>query len=124
MTTTAKQLLARLEEGLALHPVPVNSESGLRHWVLDHTPPGGFVTAVLENNLQRSFWRADSSNLKCLHAWVHLLSYLPPECYGSPKKVKAWAEGGTQGRPLIEVLTEQDVDEPDEFNRGQMEEDR
>jgi len=52
---------------------------------------GGFVNAVLENNLAEAFGRADSLNKSSLE---HIVSYLhndmPSDSWGSPAKVEAW----------------------------------
>jgi hypothetical protein len=52
---------------------------------------GGFVNAVLENNLTEAIARADSDNLPNLpHIVCYCYNEIPPECWGSPKKVKEW----------------------------------
>jgi len=56
-------------------------------------PPGGFLTAVLSNNLYQAVQRADLDNLANMEAIVnHIQNTLPYESYGSPEKVKAWYE--------------------------------
>lgn len=53
--------------------------------------PGGFLSAVLSNNLAESFKRADASALENL---PHILAYcyweIPDVCWGSPEKVGEW----------------------------------
>jgi hypothetical protein len=73
--------------------------SKLRAWV-DHAEPiGGFLRAVLENNLKEACGRADSSNLANLPAFVSwLYNEAPSDCWGSPAKVAAWEKlGGLAG---------------------------
>ena len=56
---------------------------------------GGFLTAVLENDLFKAFNRADLENgrnlsLICKYIW----NYLPGSSWGSPAKVDQWLKGG------------------------------
>ena len=58
-----------------------------------HEPVGGFLRAVLENDLQLAVGRADASNLYNLPAYmIYLYNEMPSPCWGSPEKVKAWLE--------------------------------
>ena len=53
--------------------------------------PGGFLTAVLENNLMEAVGRADMQNavtLKDICTYVY--NEMPAQCHGSPAKVDAW----------------------------------
>ena len=60
-------------------------------WGREAFPVGGFLTAVLENNLSEALGRADEYNLKTI---FHIVSYvyneLPSHCWGSPKNVSQW----------------------------------
>jgi len=59
---------------------------------------GGFLTAVMENDLVEAFARADSINTEWMREWAFFLYNAPGECWGSPEKVKAWkVRGGLQG---------------------------
>ena len=52
--------------------------------------PGGFVTAVLENDLAGAIARADADNLRNLPAIVAFVyAEVPAICWGSPAKVAA-----------------------------------
>jgi len=55
--------------------------------------PGGFVYAVLCNNLSESFKRADDENRFAMHDIVaYCYNELPMECWGSEDKVIAWLD--------------------------------
>lgn len=60
---------------------------------------GGFLTAVLENNLKGCIDHADMHNRANLPAYVgYLYNQAPQGCWGSPELVKAWkANGGLKG---------------------------
>lgn len=73
--------------------VPPHLLEGLRGYAVDHRPVGGFLTAVLENDLMRAVVTADVDSLACLLGIVHYVyNALPSGCHGSPEKVKAWLE--------------------------------
>lgn len=72
----------------------------LRRYVDNHVPAGGFVGAVLENNLCESIVRADDVNLPALPAIVKYLFWeVPANCWGSPEKVAAWLSVGPTPAP-------------------------
>lgn len=63
----------------------------LKAYIEQHRPVGGFLTAVLENNLMEACGRADDDNLANLPAFcAYLYNDAPSACHGSPKKVQAW----------------------------------
>lgn len=56
--------------------------------------PGGFLTAVLENNLMRAFGAADSYNRASLfQICFYIYNSMPSDCHGSRDKVTAWIDG-------------------------------
>jgi hypothetical protein len=99
MTITAKAMISeRLERGLRVLAIPDHMHAGIRAYVVDHHPVGGFLTALLENNLKESVARADPMNLLALIRWEDLLyNYCPGACQGSPAKVAAWLTGDPDG---------------------------
>jgi hypothetical protein len=55
--------------------------------------PGGFLTAVLSNDLFGAIGRADDSSLDNLQKIVrHVYNDIPGDCWGSPAKVNGWLE--------------------------------
>ena len=101
-THTDTQTLIRdaLETGLRALPIPDHMHAAIRTYVVDRRPVGGFLTAVLENDLKEAAKRADSRNLLALGCWVDLLyNYCPGLCWGSPAKVHAWLEGRPDAIP-------------------------
>ena len=68
--------------------------SSLEAYVNNRVPPGGFLQAVLSNDLQGAFMRADSRNQIRLHGIVsYIYNNLPMNCYGSAIEVEKWLEG-------------------------------
>ena len=75
--------------------VPDRMMASLRGYIKHGHPVGGFLFAVLTNNLKEAVGRADSENLANLPAYVgYLYNEAPAACWGSEAKVKAWLEGG------------------------------
>lgn len=67
----------------------------LKRYVEARIPTGGFLRAVLENNLSEAFGRADEYNLTTLfHICAYIYNELPASCWGSPEKVETWLIGG------------------------------
>lgn len=63
----------------------------LDNYVSQRIPTGGFLQAVLENNLLEAFGSADSDNLRDLQEIVQYCYWeLPSSCWGSPQKVREW----------------------------------
>ena len=66
-------------------------KDSLDRYVKDYVPTGGFLQAVLENDLMESFGRADSVNQQnMLNILKYLYNHVPMGCRGSKEKVKAW----------------------------------
>ena len=82
-----------LQHGLESVAIPDYMHSAITRYVLDHRRPGGFLTALLKNDLFTAVPLADSVNSKALSDWVKLLyNYCPAECYGSEEAVEHWLE--------------------------------
>lgn len=71
--------------------IPDTTIEALARYVNDKIPPGGFLLAVLENDLKEAFGRADIWNRGALHSIVsYLYNEVPSTCWGSPDRVRAW----------------------------------
>jgi hypothetical protein len=54
-------------------------------------PLGGFLTAVVENNLMEALGRADSYNRATIYQICqYIYNELPSNCHGSPEAVREW----------------------------------
>lgn len=63
------------------------------NYVKEGTPPGGFVRAVLENNLMEAFHRGDKENSEALiDICMYVYNEVPASCHGSPANVSAWLD--------------------------------
>lgn len=70
---------------------PTEIVQSLTRYVIDGIPTGGFLSAVLENDLKEAFGRADDSNQLCLgHIVAYCYNEIPGDCWGSPERVNNW----------------------------------
>ena len=67
------------------------TEQSLRRYLDHRISPGGFLTAVLSNDLLEAMQYADRESREELFAIVcWLVRYFPSGCWGSPQRVHAW----------------------------------
>lgn len=79
--------------------IPTNTLSTLDNWGEFGYECGGFLTAVLENDLSGAVARADHINIKIIPDIVkYVFNELPAACWGSPEAVKRWYGKKREGR--------------------------
>jgi hypothetical protein len=86
---------------IARHPeVPLNVIDSLYNYAVDGRPTGGFLRAVLSNDLRDALGRGDPQNLRTLPAIIRLVyNELPSESHGDEDSIDAWVKrGGLGGR--------------------------
>jgi hypothetical protein len=75
--------------------IPERTKYSIDLYVQEGIMPGGFLQAVLSNDLFEAFGRADEENTK---AMKEIISYIynktPMSCWGNKHKIKAWIEQG------------------------------
>jgi hypothetical protein len=75
----------------AYYSIPQHLLNSLERYLNHGIMPGGFLTAVLENNLCEAFGRADIHNSAILKEIVgYVYNHLPSESWGSREKVREW----------------------------------
>ena len=71
---------------------------GLEDYAKEHRPTGGFLQAVLENDLRMASLRADVQSMKAFKALAMFLSnaveLIPMRSHGSPKAYASWIKEG------------------------------
>lgn len=74
--------------------IPLHLWGGLRDYLLDRVPVGGFLTAVLSNDLAAAVERADAESEKALPALIRWLNmHADSRAWGSMSKVRSWLRG-------------------------------
>ena len=79
--------------------VPEHLHEGIAAYIADGVPPGGFLCAVVCNDLRGAFERADSESSVALHAIVAFMyNHAPSACWGSQQRMVEWIQrGGANG---------------------------
>lgn len=66
----------------------------LWRWIDKRTDPGGFLTAVLCNDLTKAVSKADDRNVELIPNYVRLLyNHAPADCWGDDETVDNWRHG-------------------------------
>ena len=79
---------------IAYDHAPNNSGESFKRYVEHKVPTGGFLRALLENDLREAFGRADYINVGLIQAYVSwMYNNLPSACWGSKENVAAWLGG-------------------------------
>lgn len=79
--------------------LPTSLQLGMKLYIERGILPGGFLTAMLENNLVKTFERADRKNRVMVFEYLSFLcNEAPATCWGSPGSVNRWHKlGGLEG---------------------------
>jgi len=73
---------------------PEDIRIALAHYVVHGRRVGGFLTAVLENNLLKALTRADDTNFKKIGAIVaYVANRIPQACWGDSATYLGWVGG-------------------------------
>lgn len=70
--------------------VPEHIRDGLENYLIHGIEPGGFLMAVLTNNLYGAVYRADATNVTRIYHIVCFLHTLPSICFGNKEIVYMW----------------------------------
>lgn len=83
--------VARLHEALNESRIPDYMHTGLVDYITEGNPVGGFLHAILSNDLKRACNAADDNNQKVIYDYVlFLYNFAPAACWGSPERVEQW----------------------------------
>lgn len=80
---------------MAEYQIPDYMQTGLAAYIMDGSPVGHFLTAVLENNLAAAVHRGDEINQERLHLYIKFLhNHAPNGCWGREGVMQYWRERG------------------------------
>ena len=96
---TAKARAVHWKNTATFENIPERMIPGLVGYVMNGRETGGFLEALLSNNLIKTFERADGENVKLIREYaMWLYNVAPAGSWGSPEKVAKWKEfGGLEG---------------------------
>lgn len=121
-------LSGRIEEHI--HLLPEHIRDSMRLYVFEKLEPGGFLTAILANDLKGAVMRADSINKMSIPQYVEFCTWaLPMACWGSYEKVSQWLkpeeaeevdDGGytKENPPRVADFIDHEGDEPEDIGRN------
>ncbi len=80
--------------------VPAHCRVGVQAWIEHGRVPGGFLQAVIKNDLFLAAVRADQINAGAFRDYAHFFyNETPSECYGSKDNFDVWKKHeGLAGR--------------------------
>lgn len=71
--------------------IPEDMRESMMRYVEERKEPGGFLTAVIQNNLINAVCRADKHNLLLIKEYAQwFYNVAPAPCSGSPEKMSSW----------------------------------
>jgi hypothetical protein len=86
--------------------IPEYMMESLERYINDGVPPGHFLQAVIENDLEAAVARADSNNMGQLPAYVgYLYNKAPQGCWGYKGAVKDWCDKIAEARENSDQLS-------------------
>lgn len=87
--------------------IPKHTQDALEDYLIRGYPPGGFLTAILTNDLYRAVASADhanKTNITAITDWV--LNYAPERSWGSPDMVQMWLDDEDNRRTKFSEATQ------------------
>ena len=86
--------------------LPEGLRGGLVRWIVKGIPTGGFLAAVLRNDLAEACARIDHENRPFLPDVVKwLYNYAPGPCWRTPERVAAWPAIASPPAPGKDLCT-------------------
>ncbi len=91
-----------MTDGLIEHRIPGHMYEAILCHVLEGRPTGGFLTALLANDLMRAAQSADDANFHAIGPWLRFLyQCVPGAALGSYDAVQVWQHA----RGLLGIIT-------------------
>lgn len=85
--------------------IPQRTKDGIDRYAQHGIRPGGFLTAVLSNDLKGAFGAADMENRGAMFEIVsYCYNEIPANCWGSARVVEHWIEAKATARAAASRL--------------------
>lgn len=82
-----EHLLMRIDKGVQELNVPFHNVDSIKYYITEGIAPGGFLQAVISNDLREAVGSADHMNIVALPNLVRFFyNYAPGVCWGSEEK--------------------------------------
>jgi hypothetical protein len=90
-----KHFITLYEAAAGRHGLPPHTVDGIVNYIVRGCPIGGFLSAVLRNDLRAAFGKADLKNFNALGRIVIFLeNEAPLTCWGSEEAMMNWIDKG------------------------------
>lgn len=77
--------------------IPEHMMAAIERYVQHNIRPGGFLTAVLSNDLKEACSQADDHNINIIPVYVaYFYNKIPSGCWGSRDAVERWLRRGQE----------------------------
>jgi len=94
-TAAHENELNRIASDFTAKGLPPRMWGGIARYLAHGIPPGGFLTAVISNDLRGSVAHGDDENINLLPQYVKFFyNCVSSNCWGSPKRFDAWIDKG------------------------------
>lgn len=81
--------------GIDYSGLPAHMQDGTRLYIEEGIPPGGFLSAIISNDLFLALGKADHINRERIFDWcAFFYNQAPHGSYGSPEAMQAWINRG------------------------------
>ncbi len=95
MSAQSEEWKARVMQSCERHDIPRHMAESLAAHVSVGRPVGGFLSALLSNDLMDAIGRADDNNVRLLKEYAMVLyNDTPSGCYGSRERFTEWQDKG------------------------------
>ena len=85
------KLSQRQIDKMTEYGIPSHMHGGIIRYYENGIEPGGFLCAVINNDLHGALGQADDTNINCLKAYgMWFYNQAPIGSYGQPDSVKKW----------------------------------
>jgi len=75
--------------------LPLHMQDGTRRYIENGIPPGGFLSAVICNDLSGAYSKADHHNRTVIEDWFRFFhNDAPADCSGSVDAFNDWCSSG------------------------------
>ena len=84
--------------------IPEHMRAGAKAYIENGVQPGGFLTAVLSNDLVMAWYHGDDINRKAMGGWAKWLwqREIPRKCWGSKRAISDWVHhDGLEGVDIV-----------------------
>jgi len=86
-------MFEEVRRGLESCGIPERMRGAIVRYIFEGSIPGGFLKAIITNDLKNAVGRADDENLAILNRYiVFFYNHAPAGCWGGPEQFENWVK--------------------------------